>query len=42
MDKEPITVEGLEKLKLEIYQLKNIKSGVMIIFIYHTEKKYVE
>jgi transcription elongation factor GreA len=25
MDKEPITVEGLEKLKLEIDQLKNVK-----------------
>ena len=25
MDKEPITVEGLEKLKLELEQLKNIK-----------------
>ena len=25
MDKEPVTVEGLEKLKLELDQLKNVK-----------------
>ena len=25
MNKEPITVEGLEKLKLELDQLKNVK-----------------
>ena len=40
MDKEPITVEGLEKLKIELNILKNIKSGVIIIFIYHTEKNH--
>ena len=25
MDKEPITVEGLEKLEIELDQLKNVK-----------------
>ena len=33
MDKEPITVEGLEKLKLEIGQLKNIKRPQIVAAI---------
>ena len=33
MDKEPITVEGLEKLKLEIDQLKNIKRPKIVAAI---------
>ena len=33
MDKEPITVEGLEKLKLEIDQLKNVKRPKIVAAI---------
>ena len=33
MDKEPITVEGLEKLKLELDQLKNIKRPKVVAAI---------
>ena len=33
MNKEPITVEGLEKLKLEIHQLKNIKRPQIVAAI---------
>ena len=33
MDKEPITVEGLEKLKLELDQLKNIKRPQIVAAI---------
>jgi transcription elongation factor GreA len=33
MDKEPITVEGLEKLKLELNQLKNIKRPQIVAAI---------
>ena len=33
MDKEPITVEGLEKLKLELGQLKNIKRPQIVAAI---------
>ena len=33
MDKEPITVEGLEKLKLELDQLKNIKRPEIVAAI---------
>ena len=33
MDKEPITVEGLEKLKLELDQLKNIKRPQVVAAI---------
>ena len=33
MDKEPITVEGLEKLKLELDQLKNIKRPQIVTAI---------
>ena len=33
MDKEPITVEGLEKLKLELDQLKNIKRPKIVAAI---------
>jgi len=33
MDKEPITVEGLEKLKLELEQLKNIKRPQIVAAI---------
>tara|TARA_B110000211_G_C13657444_1_gene368661 strand:- start:85 stop:561 length:477 start_codon:yes stop_codon:yes gene_type:complete len=33
MDKEPITVEGLEKLKLELNQLKNIKRPQIVASI---------
>ena len=33
MDKEPITVEGLEKLKLELAQLKNIKRPQIVAAI---------
>ena len=33
MDKEPITVEGLEKLKLELTQLKNIKRPKIVAAI---------
>ena len=33
MDKEPVTVEGLEKLKLEIDQLKNIKRPKIVAAI---------
>ena len=33
MDKEPITVEGLEKLKLEIEQLKSIKRPQIVAAI---------
>ena len=49
MEKEPITSQGLEKLKNELIELKNIKrpkiitpnikNGVIIIFIYIIEKK---
>jgi len=33
MDKEPITVEGLEKLKLELNQLKNVKRPQIVAAI---------
>tara|TARA_B110000914_G_C15275842_1_gene359730 strand:+ start:95 stop:571 length:477 start_codon:yes stop_codon:yes gene_type:complete len=33
MDKEPITVEGLEKIKLELNQLKNIKRPQIVAAI---------
>ena len=33
MDKEPITVEGLEKLKLELDQLKNLKRPQIVAAI---------
>ena len=33
MDKEPITVAGLEKLKLELDQLKNIKRPEIVAAI---------
>ena len=33
MDKEPVTVEGLEKLKLELDQLKNIKRPQIVAAI---------
>ena len=33
MDKEPITVEGLEKLKLELNELKNIKRPQVVAAI---------
>jgi transcription elongation factor GreA len=33
MDKEPVTVEGLEKLKLELDQLKNIKRPKIVAAI---------
>ena len=33
MDKEPITVEGLEKLKLELNELKNIKRPQVVVAI---------
>ncbi|MDB9760937.1 transcription elongation factor GreA [Pelagibacteraceae bacterium] len=33
MDKEPITVEGLEKLKLELDQLKNVKRPQIVASI---------
>jgi len=33
MDKEPITVEGLEKLKIELDQLKNIKRPQIVAAI---------
>jgi len=33
MDKEPITVEGLEKLKLELDQLKNVKRPQVVAAI---------
>ena len=33
MDKEPITIEGLEKLKLELDQLKNIKRPQIVAAI---------
>jgi transcription elongation factor GreA len=33
MEKEPITVEGLEKLKLELHQLKNIKRPQIVAAI---------
>jgi len=33
MDKEPITVEGLEKLKLELGQLKNLKRPQVVAAI---------
>ena len=33
MDKEPITVEGLEKLKSELNQLKNIKRPMVVAAI---------
>ena len=33
MDKEPITVEGLEKIKLELDQLKNIKRPQIVAAI---------
>ena len=33
MDKEPITVEGLEKLKLELDQLKNVKRPKIVAAI---------
>tara|TARA_B110000971_G_scaffold189394_1_gene199721 strand:+ start:62 stop:538 length:477 start_codon:yes stop_codon:yes gene_type:complete len=33
MDKEPITVEGLEKLKLELSELKNIKRPLIVAAI---------
>jgi transcription elongation factor GreA len=33
MDKEPITVEGLEKLKLELNQLKNVKRPQIVASI---------
>ena len=42
MEKEPITSQGLEKLKKELNELKNIKNGVTIIFTYLTGRKYVE
>ena len=45
MEKEPITSQGLEKLKKELEELKNIiqstKNGAINIFIYHTEKSFV-
>ena len=33
MDKEPVTVEGLEKLKLELDQLKNVKRPQIVAAI---------
>ena len=33
MDKEPITIAGLEKLKLELEQLKNIKRPQIVAAI---------
>ena len=33
MDKEPITVSGLEKLKLELKELKNIKRPAVVAAI---------
>ena len=45
MNKEPITSQGLKKLKEELEELKNIiqniKNGVTNIFIYHIEMKLV-
>ena len=45
MDKEPITSQGLEKLKKELEELKNIiqniKNGVMNISICHIELNLV-
>ena len=46
MDKEPITSQGLNKLKEELEELKNIiqniKNGVMNIFIYLIEMRLAE
>ena len=46
MEKEPITIKGLEKLKRELEELKNImkntKSGAMNTSIYPTEENHVE
>ena len=33
MDKEPVTVDGLEKLKLELDQLKNVKRPKIVAAI---------
>ncbi len=40
MEKEPITLQGLKKIKEELEELKNIKNGVIIIFIYLIGKRH--